>query len=244
MWFQEIIQRYTQYGFRKTLYFLFSELRIRVINPICFHSYSQFGEDLWLNTYFKGKTKGFYLDIGAYDPFRFSNTMHFYKKGWRGISVEPNSERFRLFPVHRPEDINLNMGIGVKNGKMIFYRIDPPTLSTFSKFQAEVYVKQGFRITGKVQVNVFPLKELCSLYVKKRIIDFMSIDVEGTELEVLKSNDWKRFRPRIICIESTVVSEKQGNPRDKKMQKFFRSHGYRCIHQTEANSFYEDKKDK
>ncbi|MFA6232547.1 MAG: FkbM family methyltransferase [Rhodanobacter sp.] len=232
---------YHQYGLLKLFSFSLSEIRIRWINPFFYNSFSQFGEDIWMDEYFHHKRKGFYIDIGAYDPFRFSNTMRFYKKGWHGINIEPNKERFVFFEKYRPFDINLNMGVGTKKQMMIFYRFDPPTLSTFSSSQADTYNKQGFHLVQKEPVGVDSLEHICKAYVRKQHIDFLSIDVEGLELDVLKSNIWTRYTPQIICIESASASEVQGNSRDREIQKFLTAKGYHLIHETETNAFYEYK---
>ena len=83
--------------------------------------YSKNGEDLYLEKIFRNKNNGIYLDIGAFHPYRFSNTFLLYKKGWSGINIDINKEAIELFNIARPNDINLNIAIGSKNGKQIFY---------------------------------------------------------------------------------------------------------------------------
>src|SRR5215211_2513715 len=104
-------------------------------NRQCKISYSQCGEDLLIQYLFnlRGIPKPSYIDIGANDPFFLSNTAIFYKKGCRGINIEANPLLIKNFKLHRPEDINLNIGVGPKDDELNFFIINHPTLSTFSK---------------------------------------------------------------------------------------------------------------
>ena len=191
------------------------------------------------------KKKGFFVDIGAYDPYYISNTMRFYRRGWRGINVEPNRESWKRFVTFRPRDINLNVGIGVKKGSLLYYSIDPPTLSTFQEDQAEGYIKRGFTLLEKTKVPVVPLKNILKKYVNKVIVDFISIDVEGMEMDVLKSNDWRAFRPKYICIESCDYSNtKKGRDNYERIGEFLKKVGYGCVFNNKLNSFYKDIRNK
>jgi hypothetical protein len=101
-------------------------------------SFSQDGEDMVLASFYEGikKYKGFYIDVGAHHPLRFSNTAFFYKKGWRGINIEPTPDLFKYFPRLRKNDINLNIGIG--NGeKLIFYIFNEGAINTFDPLLAD-----------------------------------------------------------------------------------------------------------
>jgi hypothetical protein len=83
--------------------------------------YSKNKEDQYLKKVFGKKTNGIYLDVGAFHPYRFSNTYLLYRKGWSGINVDINKESIDLFNIARPQDVNLNIAIGDKNQKQIFY---------------------------------------------------------------------------------------------------------------------------
>ena len=95
------------------------------------HSYSQEGEDMVLSRIFSDKSKGFYVDVGAHHPMRFSNTYSFYKRGWQGINIEPNPDSISMFKRYRPRDINLNCGIAWNKGNLEYYMFDEPALNTF-----------------------------------------------------------------------------------------------------------------
>jgi FkbM family methyltransferase len=225
-----IFQKLRQYGLYRFIQFGFAEFKSKFYYQLFFDSYSQFQEDLILDKLLRYKKRGFYIDIGAYDPFRFSNTQKFYKKGWSGINIEPNKALWKNFLTYRPRDTNLNVGIASKKGVYVFYLFSPSTISTFSKKQAGIFKKQGFNLVGTTRVKITTLADIITKYAKEKEVDFISIDVEGIENEVLRGNNWRIFRPRFICIESVL---------DHTIHKYIESKGYRCIYQTDANSFYE-----
>lgn len=169
-----------------------------------FITYAQNREDVILNAYFKDVKKGFYIDIGANHPVEDSVTKHFYDKGWRGMNVEPIKEMFDLLVQERPEDINVKVGVSDKTGKLKLREYINSGLSTFSSDMKNLYERDPDDKTvvyKDVLVPVVLLKDLLSEYSVKHI-HFMKIDVEGYEYEVLSSNDWLKYRPEMICIES------------------------------------------
>ena len=210
---------------------LLSYLRLEIkslLNRSLGISYSQWGEDLIINNLLNKKKKGFYVDIGAYDPTRFSNTKLFYLKGWQGINIEPNSIRINKFYKERPKDLNLNFGVANKNGSLNFFKFSPQTLSTFSRETAKKYKKQGYQLNEIIKIKVLKLSKILEKNTKKKTIDFLSIDTEGFDLEVLQSNNWKKFKPKVICIEG------QGNNPEKLLTKL----GYKKIYETRTNSIF------
>lgn len=201
-------------------------------------SYSQKGEDLIIDKLLGHKKKGFYVDVGAYDPYRFSNTKRFYQRGWRGINFEPNFTAYQKFLRARPRDINLNLGILEKPGKWTFYQFFPETLSTFSKKEALKYEEKGFKIIGRLKVEVDTLNNILSKFCRNKPIDFFSIDAEGFDLAVLKSNNWKKYKPSVICIES--VGEKKESQNHKK-EKYLNDLGYQKFSDNGLNGIYLQK---
>ena len=163
-------------------------------------SYSVFGEDLVIYNFFK-KKNGFYVDIGAYHPLEGSNTYLLYKnKNWSGINIDINHFSIKLFNIARKNDYNLN--IGISNSKKIlkvYFRKNINMLNTLNKKMAKIHFKNGF-YQKKIQVDKLD-NILNNSKFKNRRIDFLNIDVEGEELNVLKSLDFKRYKPKLICIE-------------------------------------------
>src|SRR3989344_6283250 len=118
------------YGITQSFKFLFREILYRVWNQVFLGSYSQGRDDLEIDKLLKFKKKGFYIDVGAGDPTRFNNTYRFYKRGWRGINIEPNVDSFYFLREKRKSDLNLNILISNSNKKSFFYEFETGTLST------------------------------------------------------------------------------------------------------------------
>lgn len=165
-------------------------------------AYSQEGEDILLSRIFEGKKDGFYLDIGAHHPQRFSNTYLFYQKGWRGINIDPIPGIKEKFDKERPGDINLEIAIGEKEVELNYYNFKEKALNTFSEELANQYKVGGWELNSIISIKTYPLDKILDEYIPiNKTIDFFSIDVEGFELEVLKSNNWNKYKPKIIVIE-------------------------------------------
>jgi len=134
-------------------------------------SYSQDGEDMLLSAFFDdmgGRNKGFFIDIGALHPFRFSNTAHFYEKGWNGINIEPTPDAMALFEKHRKRDINLNIGIGETRDELTFYCFYEPALNSFSKELSEERDRTtNFKIRETKQIQIFPLSEVLDRHLEE-----------------------------------------------------------------------------
>jgi FkbM family methyltransferase len=165
-------------------------------------SYSQFNEDLLIDLLLASKNKGFYLDVGANDPTFNSNTKRFYDKGWSGISIEPGLDSFNKFCAIRTRDINLNIGVGPVNGTLTFYQIvGDSTLSSFNKTVAAKMASKFGLPLAETTIDVLRLNEVFEHYVQRKHVDFMSVDAEGLDLDILRSNNWERFRPSLIIVE-------------------------------------------
>ena len=195
-------------------------------------SLSQEGEDLFLKEVFYGKRNGFYVDIGAHHPFRFSNTAWAYKKGWHGINIEPNDALISEFNVMRKRDINLACGIGMTNGVMRYYMFNEPALNNFTGEHMDIE-ENGF--IGIMEIPIRRLDEvLDSCLVDK--IDFMSIDVEGMELEVLKSNNWEKYKPIYLLVEQCNLGIEDIFSND--VYKYLKEIGYTLLAKTLRTSIY------
>ena len=162
----------------------------------------QEGEDLILQRFFQQKKTGFYVDIGAHHPVRYSNTYALYNIGWNGINVEPNSDISKEFKKLRTRDINLNYACSTSK-EITFYKFDDPALNTTSPNIVELRKLQGFEYIEKKQVKCITLNEIFIKYVQNnsKNIDLLNIDTEGNELEILKSNNWDEFKPKVIICE-------------------------------------------
>src|SRR3989344_5642181 len=138
---KKISSQLKAYGFNMLIRNLSWEIRMRTMWTLRI-SFSQDLEDILIDKLLGKKKRGLYVDVGAYDTTRFSNTKKFYLRGWQGINIEPDPIRIDKFYKERQRDINLNFGVANKNGRLDFYKFNPQTLSTFSQKQAQAYQKQ------------------------------------------------------------------------------------------------------
>ncbi len=170
-------------------------------------SFSQEGEDIVIDRFFKNKKHGFYIDIGAHHPVRYSNTYKFYKRGWRGINIDAMPGSMIPFNDLRPNDINLEYGISDTPKTMTFHIFNGPELNTFSEEEAEYRNDKnefkGCHIIDRKEIQTYPLADILDTYFPEgEKIDFMNVDVEGLDLAVLQSNNWNRYSFYFIIIRS------------------------------------------
>ncbi|SMD36490.1 methyltransferase, FkbM family [Reichenbachiella faecimaris] len=168
--------------------------------------FSQAGEDIILRRIFLEKKNGFYIDIGAFHPFTASNTQHFYLNNWSGINIEPRPNSKLIFDKYRPRDKNLELGIGVEQTEMNYYE-DPihPTNNTFSE---KIATSFSSPLLNPKKISVWPLSKVLDTYLPKdQTIDFLTCDCEGYDFEVLKSNDWKKYKPTVILVERNFSND-------------------------------------
>lgn len=186
-------------------------------------SFSSAGEDMILRHILgSDKMSGFYVDVGAFHPTLFSNTYFFYLNGWRGINVEARPGSKTLFDKVRPRDVNLELGVSRERGEMTYYFIaeDSPMNSFSPEFLQQIEMLEA--VKSKIPVSTLPLAEVLDRHLPKgQSIDFLTVDVEGHDYEVLESNDWKRFRPRLIVVEDEGL-----DPDESRIVQTMKGHGY------------------
>ena len=201
-------------------------------------SYAQNGEDVVLRRAFPPDHRGLYIDVGAADPVNNSVTKHFYDHGWRGINVEPSPGWYALLCSQRPDEVNLNAGVGRQEGVLTLYESPPgyPEGSTFSRAQAAAYEMELGRPLETVEVPVTTLARICADHVGDRTIDFLKVDVEGFELEVLAGADWERWRPCVVVVEATEPNRPV--PNHKGWEPVLLAARYRFVLFDGLNRFY------
>lgn len=199
-------------------------------------AYSQEGEDILLSRIFEGKKNGFYLDIGAHHPKRFSNTYLLYQQGWTGINIDPIPGVKNKFEEERPKDINLEIAIGEQEIVLNYFNFKEKALNTFSEELANQYKEEGWELNNIILIKTYPLSEILDQYLPtNKTIDFFSIDVEGFELKVLKSNNWNKYKPKIILIE--ILDCKVEDLYKTDVAKFLVAQGYVFFAKT-VNTFF------
>ena len=163
-------------------------------------SYSMESEDLEITNILKNIKNGFYVDAGCYHPLHINNTHLLYNKNWRGINIDLSEFSIDLFNFIRPEDININAAVSNVNEYITFYY--QKKLSQLSTIKKD-WAKQ--KMQGLIKEKKIKSYKLSTIInnseFNKRKIDFLDIDLEGADLDALKSLDFKIYRPKLICVE-------------------------------------------
>jgi FkbM family methyltransferase len=165
-------------------------------------SYAQNFEDVLLRRVFFGQESGFYIDIGAADPIYDSVTMWAHERGWSGINIEPTAAFHERLKSLRTRDVNLDVAVGRTVERRPFFEVSNSALSTLDAAVAESARALGYVVTRR-DVAVTTLKKICEEF-KVSQIDFLKIDAEGWEAEILAGADWQVNRPRVVLVEATA----------------------------------------
>jgi FkbM family methyltransferase len=169
-------------------------------------SFSQNAEDVRLWRVFRDIKNGFYVDIGANDPATWSVTKLFYDAGWNGINVEPGPT-YNLLVEARARDVNLQVAVGLDTGTSDFWITYPETCLSTCHPDVHAHVPELIDRFERVTVNTVRLEQLLAEHASDRAIQFLKIDVEGAEAEVIASGDWTRFRPAVVVVEAVATMD-------------------------------------
>jgi FkbM family methyltransferase len=183
--------------------------------------------------------KGFYVDVGAYAPKQYSNTYAFYKKGWRGINIDATPGSMKAFRKVRKRDINIEAVISSRVGNVTLYSWGNPTV--FNTISSE-HAKKWELIVGKepekIPLRTITLEEILEIHIPPgQCIDFLSVDAESHDLEVLKSNNWTNHRPDVIAVE--IDEEDIGKVLTDDIVTFMKSQRYRLRAWSGPTVFFE-----
>lgn len=207
-------------------------------------SYSQVAEDLLCAYYLKKTANIRYIDVGCLWPIIHSNSYFFYERGGRGVCIDPNPDVAEEYKSIRPRDAFVNCGVGLVENTLIYRRFENPVFNTFSEARtAELAAanRQGRRLVDTLAVPVRPLTSIlkdagwAEQYGNRA--DFLSVDVEGFELEVIQSLDFSYVRPRIVILETVVKSERS---KGKQAQDLLKASAYRICGETGHDIFFID----
>lgn len=209
-------------------------------------AYSIDGEDMVLAAFYDEELatqyKGVFVDIGAHHPKRFSNTQFFYEKGWRGINIDATPQSMVEFAIQRPEDINLEIAIAPIHKKMKYYMFEESALNTFDETIAHEYMNYS-PLKDTKMIEAFTLTEILDKYIAAdKKIDFLNIDVEGFDLEIIKTLNFIKYKPSYILIEDLDLMNKDisllsSSPVDLYLKK----HNYFAIAKTKRTIIYKNK---
>lgn len=199
-------------------------------------TYAQHGDDIVIRAIFHNLGIGCpsYLDLGAHHPENISNTKLLYDNGSRGINVEANPNLYKLFLEQRPQDINLNVGVGIESGFQDFYMIDDKSgRNSFVKEVAEGFVLDypEFAIRNVMKLPIFTVEQILH---HRPIPDFLTIDIEGMDFAVLSNIDYRRYPFKVICVEVQPYSEED-------IRALMHNVGYYSIIKCGSNLIFVDK---
>jgi FkbM family methyltransferase len=209
-------------------------------------SYSQCGEDILMDFILAqlGVTEPTYLDIGAHHPTYLNNTFLFYKRGCRGVNIEPDPSLFEAFVNERDSDINLNVGIGI--GKEVsrtdFYVMTSRVLNTFSKEEAErIHASTQYKIEKVLPIDLLNVDMIIEKHFKERKPDIISIDVEGWDFDIVKSLDLSALSRTVFCVETLNYSENNTEEKRKDIIDHFIANGFFAYADTYINSLFVNR---
>lgn len=210
----------------RIIYYFYKLLKIYRNKKPATH-YGEFGEDILVNRIFKNKNYGTYVDIGAYHPFKGSLTQKLYSKGWKGINIDLSKTSIDLFDIARPNDLNINCAIGIKNEETSFFQN--------SLINQQNSLKRQNPNQKEIKIKCFRLDDLL---ISKKIknVDYINIDTEGTELDVIKGIDLEKTKPLLLTIEDNNFDNKA----DSKIEKIYymKNLGYELINTVGVTMFF------
>jgi len=233
----KLLELSKKYKFLKKIYFFYN---IYIRNFKFLKNSAQSGEDKYIIKLFDEDFKGKFLDIGCYHPTRHNNTYELYKKGWSGINIDLNPLTIELFDFMRPKDVNINIGISDKDAEKELYFIDElDTQNTIDKNQLEFLKKHHNINQDQIIVKKIQTKNLETILNEYQFynIDFMNLDIEGHELQVLKTLDFKKIKIKYLCIEMIEHNE-ESILNVKNMKDLLKENNFKLIKNFGFNHIY------
>jgi len=202
-------------------------------------SYSEYAEDLILRDHLSNIKRDFYVDVGCNRPVRGNNTFRLYLQGWRGINIDGNEKLIQKFKKLRSKDLNLTAIVSNEKKEVTFFISDTDRVSTISRSQKEENIKR-WNYTREVKMVSKTLEEILDEHLPaNQQIDFLNIDVEGHDYEVVQSLNFNKYRPTIICIEAHDFAIEKFN--ENLIATYLISIDYKIIAATYPNVFFKDK---
>jgi FkbM family methyltransferase len=202
-------------------------------------STSYFGEDILVSRLLKPSCSGIYVDVGAHHPITGSNTYKLYRRGWRGLAIDPNPRFVRHFRRYRPKDTHIVAGVALARGSMTYHAFDPDVFNTLCPEQARKIEALGKRKIDEIPVPCLPLSDLVAEHLRGRHIDILNIDCEGMDLDALRSLDLAVNRPTAMVVEDypRFMAFRDGRE-PTGMDLFLRGQGYSPIAQSAWSAIF------
>lgn len=209
-------------------------------------SYAQCGEDLVID--FLAQKFGWknftYLDIGTNHPKKFNNTYLFYKKGSRGVCVEPDAELIKTIKFARPSDKVINVGLSAGEESVAdFYIMSVNTLNTFSREDAEELDREGiYTIKNIVKVPLKNINNIIEDNFDSVTPNLISLDVEGWNEDIVRSFNFEKYKPELLCIETVSFATDNSEQKIDSIIEFVKGKGYFVYTDTFINTIFINQK--
>ena len=226
-------------NFLRKVYFFYN---IYLRNFKYLRGHSQFNEDTYINSFFDKDYKGKFVDLGCFHPTRDNNTFQFYKKKWKGINVDLNPITIELFNFYRSNDININCAISDKKTLKKMYFVDDFSPLNTLDINHLKFLKKNFLFKNKdFKEKKIKTENINNILKKHKFdkVDFLNIDLEGLEYEVIKSINFKKYKINLICIE-ILDHNKQSKDKSKKILKILKKNNFRHLKKIGVNSIFKN----
>jgi len=189
-----------------------------------------------------GIHKGFYVDVGAHHPFSLSNTQLLYQSGWRGINIDAMPGSMIPFNEHRGEDINIEMGVSLDPGTFRFSVFEDSALNGFlSDDMVQAHLNRGNKLIEQINVESQPLRIILRNVGPIPPIDLLTIDCEGLDIQVIQSNDFSIYRPKMMLTEILGTSD-MVSVADSQIARVLTAEGYRLFSRLHFSVLFIDAK--
>ncbi len=208
---------------------------LRLLDPLAAVSYSQFGEDRILACLLPTRKPGSFVEVGANEPIRGSNTFALYKQGWRGVTIDANPEMIRRHRETRPFDRTVEALVSDQGEPLKFSEFDNPA---FSRVAGDSLVTpKGVQLAGERFLQPRTLTSILDSVGMSNNFDLLVVDVEGHDLQVLQSLDWNRYWPSIVVVE--MHSFRFGATRNCPEYGFLTGKGFVMVAYDGVNGYFK-----
>ena len=219
-----------KYLFSNKLLYFFYKLQKIYKNKSPNYHFAEFAEDVMVNRIFKNYNEGIYIDVGAYHPYKSSLTYKLFKRGWRGMNIDLSKTSIDLFNIARPKDLNICCAISNKTEKKIYFENSPIN-------QQNSLIRQNNK-QKEIEIEAYRLDELL-LSKNLQNPDYLNIDTEGNEMDVLEGIDFKKISPKLITIEENDFLKISKT--DNKKVKYLNERNYILINIIGVTMFFYKK---
>ena len=213
----------------KLIYFFYQFLKTKkILNQKKF--YSNWGIDMMADDFFKNKSTGFYIDVGCHQPLLNNNTYRLYKRGWTGINIDLDYNTIDMFNFFRKKDLNIQAAISnIIEEKDLYFFHNGSAINTLSK-------ETGYKAKEIRKIKTTTLNHIIeNSKFKDKEIDYISIDVEGHELNVLEGLNFGKYKPKLVVLElidpniKEFYEQKIENIINSKINQFMEKNNYKLI---------------